>query len=232
MGTYPGSMLLTRLAKQKASCVVRSDNESASHHDDVLDDQAARCRQIGKPMVGPADIRHKSLRRGDQEGKRYHRHPKREQTAPQAKPGSPDSRQSQQTNHYNSGTQSVGENISTVAFMPGDVIRNHLPFFIFMGRIFIGMVIEKRHKRAIRYERHNTVGFILKNLQATDPGHDNEYADPQKDGKKGLALRQGLDEGIHSLSSAGNGTDLIELNCFLYMDRKEVFLYHQRYRFH
>ena len=124
--------------------------------------------------------------RGDEEAQRPDGHDDAEKFAYDAEVGREEPEEDQDTDGHDQNTQAVGEEVGAVLDMPivlslivlsfGHLVEgvglDGLTFVV--GDLIISVLEEEAHQRTIRYEGDDPVGFVVGELQATDPNEDDQ----------------------------------------------------------
>src|ERR1700677_4479709 len=84
----------------------------------------------------------------------------------------------QQTQRDNHGSQQMGKGVRSIRFMPGPMRRDELALFIHVCMILGSrMMVDETHERAVRYERDDAIGLVVRKLESTNPYQ--HYNQPQ-----------------------------------------------------
>ena len=124
--------------------------------------------------------------RGDEEAQRPEGHDDAEELTDDAEIGREEPEEDEDTDRHDQDTEAVREEVGTVLYMPivlGLIVLTfgHLIEGVFLyglafvvGHLIISVLEEEAHQRAIRYEGDDPVGFVVGELQATDPNEDDQ----------------------------------------------------------
>ena len=124
--------------------------------------------------------------RGDKEAQRPNGHDDAEDFTDDTEVGREESEEDEDTDRHDQDTEAVREEVGTVLYMPivlGLIVLTfgHLIEGVFLyglafvvGHLVISVLEEEAHQRTIRYEGDDPVGFVVGELQATDPNEDDQ----------------------------------------------------------
>ena len=129
---------------------------------------------------------YKCFGRSDQEGQRTDGHDDAEQFADDAEIGREEPEEDEDTDRHDQDTEAVREEVGAVLYVPimlslivltfrhliEGVLLDYFTFVI--GYLVISILEEEAHQWAIGYEGDDPVGFVVSELQATDPYEDDE----------------------------------------------------------
>ena len=124
--------------------------------------------------------------RGDEEAQRPKGHDDAEELTDDAEIGREEPEEDEDTDRHDQDTEAVREEVGTVLYVPivlglivltfrhlvEGVLLDDLPFIV--GHLIVSIFEEEAHQRAIGYEGDDPVGFVVSELQATDPYEDDE----------------------------------------------------------
>lgn len=150
---------------------------------------------------------YKCFGRSDQEGQRTDGHDDAEQFADDAEIGREEAEEDEDTDRHDQDTEAVREEVGTVLYVPimlglivltfrhlvEGVLLDDLPFIV--GHLIISIFEEEAHQRAIGYEGDDPVGFVVSELQATDPYEDDKDGYTDKFASEATEVARALQEG-------------------------------------
>lgn len=124
--------------------------------------------------------------RSDQEGQRPDSHNDTENFTDDAKVRREEPEEDQDTDGHNQDTQTVREEVGAVFYVPivlslivltfrhliEGVLLDYFTFVI--GYLVVSILEEEAHQRAIGYEGDDPVGFVVSELETSDPNEDDE----------------------------------------------------------
>lgn len=145
--------------------------------------------------------------RSDEEGQRTDGHDDAEQFADDAEIGREEPEEDQDTDGHNQDTQTVREEVGAVFYVPivlslivltfrhliEGVLLDYFTFVI--GYLVVSILEEEAHQRAIGYEGDDPVGFVVSELQATDPYEDDEDGHTDEFASEATEVACALEEG-------------------------------------
>ena len=149
---------------------------------------------------------YKCFGRSDQEGQRTDGHDDAEQFADDAEIGREEPEEDEDTDRHNQDTEAVREEVGTVLYVPimlgliilalrhliEGVLLDNLAFVI--GYLVVSILEEEAHQRAIGYEGDDPVGFVVSELQATDPYEDDEDGHTDEFASEATEVARALEE--------------------------------------
>ena len=144
---------------------------------------------------------------GDEEAQRPKGHDDAEDLTDDAEIGREEPEEDEDTDRHDQDTEAVREEVGTVLYMPIVLsliilTLRHLIEGVFLygfafvvGHLVIGVLEEEAHQRAIGYEGDDPVGFVVSELQATDPYEDDEDGHTDQFASEAPEIARALQEG-------------------------------------
>ena len=145
--------------------------------------------------------------RGDEEAQRPKGHDDAEDLTDDAEIGREEPEEDEDTDRHDQDTEAVREEVGTVLYVPimlglivltfrhlvEGVLLDDLPFIV--GHLIVSIFEEEAHQWAIGYEGDDPVGFVVSELQATDPYEDDEDGYTDKFASEATEVARALQEG-------------------------------------
>jgi len=124
--------------------------------------------------------------RGDEEAQRPKGHDDAEELTDDAEVGREEPEEDEDTDRHDQDTEAVREEVGAVLYVPimlslivltfrhliEGVLLDDLTFVI--GYLVVSILEEEAHQRAIGYEGNDPVGFVVSELETSDPNEDDE----------------------------------------------------------
>ena len=150
---------------------------------------------------------HPCFGRGDEEAQRPKGHDDAEELTDDTEIGREEPEEDEDTDRHDQDTEAVREEVGTVLYVPivlglivltfrhlvEGVLLDNLPFIV--GHLIISIFEEEAHQRAIGNEGDDPVGFVVSELQATDPYEDDEDGYTDKFASEATEVARALQEG-------------------------------------
>ena len=148
---------------------------------------------------------------GDEEAQRPKGHDDAEELTDDAEVGREESEEDEDTDRHDQDTEAVREEVGTVLYMPIVLsliilTLRHLIEGVFLyglafvvGHLVIGVLEEEAHQRAICHEGDDPIGFVVSELQATDPYEDDEDGQTDQLASEAPEVARALQEGDECL---------------------------------
>ena len=147
------------------------------------------------------------LGRGDEEAQRPKGHDDAEELTDDAEVGREEPEEDEDTDRHDQDTEAVREEVGAVLYVPimlglivltfrhliERVLLDDLPFIV--GHLIVSIFEEEAHQWAIGYEGDDPVGFVVSELQATDPYEDDEDGHTDQFASEAPEIARALQEG-------------------------------------
>ena len=145
--------------------------------------------------------------RGDEEAQRPKGHDDTEDLTDDTEVGREEPEEDKDTDRHDQDTEAVREEVGTVLYMPivlGLIVLTfgHLVEGVFLyglafvvGHLIISVLEEEAHQRAICHEGDDPIGFVVSELQATDPYEDDEDGHTDQFASEAPEIARALQEG-------------------------------------
>ena len=145
--------------------------------------------------------------RSDQEGQRTDGHDDAEQFADDAEIGREEPEEDEDTDRHDQDTETVREEVGAVLYVPivlslivlafrylvEGVLLDDLTFVI--GYLVVSILEEEAHQWTIGYEGDDPVGFVVSELEASDPNEDDEDGHTDQFTSEATEVACALEEG-------------------------------------
>ena len=149
--------------------------------------------------------------RGDEEAQRPKGHDDAEELTDDAEVGREEPEEDEDTDRHDQDTEAVREEVGAVLYVPimlglivltfrhliERVLLDDLPFIV--GHLIVSIFEEEAHQWAIGYEGDDPVGFVVSELQATDPYEDDEDGHTDQFASEAPEVARALQEGDECL---------------------------------
>ena len=149
--------------------------------------------------------------RGDEEAQRPKGHNDAEELTDDAEVGREEPEEDEDTDRHDQDTEAVREEVGTVLYMPivlslivltfGHLIEGVFLYGLafVVGHLVIGVLEEEAHQRTICHEGDDPIGFVVSELQATDPYEDDEDGHTDQFASEAPEIARALQEGDECL---------------------------------